>query len=518
MNCSGKPSTSACNTVPNTPTSYTCVECTASNSIACTGFTPACNTTTNTCVQCTNNSHCSPPLFTATPYCSSTTNTCKSCIHEKENEEDELDIGCTNIALPLCDETFGTCVKCLDSNDCSENETDKVCRPSTKTCVECLTSSDCTFDSSKPACNTTSFTCEQCSSDGDCASNPNGSRCDLTAGSPKINTCVECLFPSDCPTGKTCNLSTNTCVCPSANPVCGATCCPAVQVCDGSSCVDCYVSGTNTINCSTTYPVCKSNTCVQCDENDKTACKNPTPACNIPTNECVPCTDTDGCLPATPACKINAGNPALNSCKQCVNNSDCTNMSYPFYDLAKPICDPATNQCVGCTDTDTSYCSCPPGPVTFFYSQCKGLNHTCCPCLTPVWTSGDDQCCPLSQVCGTTCCPSNKVCDTTTTTCVECTTDSHCTGGRQCNLSNKNCCPSATPGYNTSSSTCVQCTNDTHCSSNPVNKTCKLPPTPVIGSGPQQYTCVQCQFSALECPSGQTCNSNTNTCVPLIVP
>ena len=43
-----------CNT-----TSNTCVDC--ASDMHCSGGTPACNMTTNTCVQCTSDMHCTAP-------------------------------------------------------------------------------------------------------------------------------------------------------------------------------------------------------------------------------------------------------------------------------------------------------------------------------------------------------------------------------------------------------------------------------------------------------------------------
>ncbi|MDP7038889.1 MAG: hypothetical protein QGI45_07015, partial [Myxococcota bacterium] len=66
---------------------------------------PACNTTTNTCVACTDDAHCNDSNASTDDHCKAD-NTCVNCSSEQ-----------------VWDASSETCVECLDDNDCAEGET-----------------------------------------------------------------------------------------------------------------------------------------------------------------------------------------------------------------------------------------------------------------------------------------------------------------------------------------------------------------------------------------------------------
>ncbi len=97
-------------------------------------------------------------------------------------------MACSNPDL-VCDTDTGACVECLDDTDCSPQH----CDVTQHACVDCLSSSDCsktapncssghtcgaacnnssTCSADTPVCETSTHTCVECLVDSDC--DPNG--------------------------------------------------------------------------------------------------------------------------------------------------------------------------------------------------------------------------------------------------------------------------------------------------------------------------------------------------------
>lgn len=105
---------------------------------ACQGATPACDISSLTCVQCTDNQYCSGP----TPVCDVVSRTCVQCTNDQH---------CGN-GRPFCDILKATCVECLDNEDCKS--------PSASSCVAgkcspCATNSDCSHLAGTGVCKPT---------------------------------------------------------------------------------------------------------------------------------------------------------------------------------------------------------------------------------------------------------------------------------------------------------------------------------------------------------------------------
>jgi len=94
--CSG--STPACSSTTNT-----CVACTATNATACVGAAPVCNVTTNTCSACSagNQSACTG----TTPVCDTTTSACVACGADYGSSSA---LTCPN-TVPVCNTVSGAC-------------------------------------------------------------------------------------------------------------------------------------------------------------------------------------------------------------------------------------------------------------------------------------------------------------------------------------------------------------------------------------------------------------------------
>jgi len=116
-----------CDSVPGLPVcklpEAECVECTAAEHDACTDDTPYCDTDGNSCVACTENSHC---LEISAARCHDD-NTCIGCTQDGD---------CTRFSeTPVCDEPRGTCVECTLDTEAQECGA-KACRLSDGTCTE----------------------------------------------------------------------------------------------------------------------------------------------------------------------------------------------------------------------------------------------------------------------------------------------------------------------------------------------------------------------------------------------
>lgn len=65
-------------------------------------------------------------------------------------------------------------------------------------------------------------------------------------------------------------------------------------------------------------------------------CKGTTPLCDAASNTCVGCLNASDCKPSTPVCDAT-----LNTCVECANSANCKSTS-------KPACDTTSNTCVAC--------------------------------------------------------------------------------------------------------------------------------------------------------------------------
>src|SRR4030095_760807 len=145
-------------------TSGKCVACLLNSD--CSGSTPICDTSTNTCVPCTGDPQCGGGV------CDEPNGTCVECVASSDCPGDtpvcqnHACEGCTDdtqCAPGVCDETSGKCVACLLNSDCSGRT--PICDTSTNTCVPCTGDPQCAGFANTPACDELSGECVQCTFD-----------------------------------------------------------------------------------------------------------------------------------------------------------------------------------------------------------------------------------------------------------------------------------------------------------------------------------------------------------------
>ena len=257
--------------------------------------------------------------------------------------------------------------------------------------------------------------------------------------------------------------------------------------------------------------------------------------CDLTDNTCRGCNDDADC-PGTGRCDLTD-----NTCRGCNDDSDCPGA----------VCDVPTSTCVQCNTDD----NCPGDQV------CDPTTHTCNEC-------NDDSQCPRGEVCSNhqcgpcatndscagnscNCCPNGTQCAAptpgATPSCVECTSNSQCAPGQQCDALNGRCvdevpecntadacgpgcakCPGERP-YCLDGEVCVQCRNDMECgdgsfclsgecSSCTTDRHCGERCGACEGETPfclsdgsvQGSACVGCRDDE-DCGSG-VCNPTTRTC------
>jgi hypothetical protein len=136
---------------------------------------------------------CGGDCPTDKPACDESSDTCVECLIEQD---------CTGATNTKCDTTTNTCVECLMPADCS---TAGAARCEAGACVECKGNDDCTHIAGKGVCD--GGTCVQCTVEDEtpCAGkscNPATKVCSTTTiGS--VGTCAPCLADSECSGGGT---------------------------------------------------------------------------------------------------------------------------------------------------------------------------------------------------------------------------------------------------------------------------------------------------------------------------
>jgi hypothetical protein len=392
-----------------------CVACTTSEQCKAKGAaTPACLTSTGTCVGCVNTSDCQG----AGLVCDTKNNTCVGCTSST---------GCGD-ATPIC--TGGACVKCATNKQCADRDLSKALCSSLGACVQCGVHSDCSTTPGKPYCDPTTNKCEACVTSADCVS--------VDAPICQGNVCMKCGTHKQCADRSSATqgcASSGKCVGCTEKSHCAST--PTTPECEIASnkCVQCLDDS----GCSGSTPLCVSNKCVACTNNDQCGKKNPaTPACVLQggkAGSCVECKDDTTCRDGK-VCNTDA-----NTCVQCVDHTKCSGTA--------PLC--SSNQCVGCSSLAATECR---------------VKNPALPACAP--TGACVQCTDNNGCTG-----SLTVCKLATNTCVECMDDSKCTTGtkRKCKNETNACvqcldntqCSGTTPICG-SDNTCQPCKNDNECS------------------------------------------------------
>ena len=294
---------------------------------------------------------------------------------------------------------------------------------------------------------------------------------------PDLTACKQCNRQfvnqpgnNGCPLGLYCNEAALCAPCDSAI-FCGPTCSP----CGGST------------------PFCiNRNDQYQCGEcRDDGDCR---PGSQCQDGTCVDCSSNDSC--------------AGNSCNCCPGGTQCT----PLEEDGTPVC----AECTKNADCPSGVCNVPVGHcVDSVYenqrSDCCGHDCVQCPEDFPFCLPG-----PLGTACAQ-CrwdpdCPSGNFC--LSGVCQPCTRDRRC--GVRCGT-----CEGDTPfclvGQTPAQSTCVRCTEDSQCGGGKCNQqTNQCEPDTCAMSCAEGLVCfgdkcVEC-YADTQCPCGGTCDSTTFTC------
>ncbi len=231
------------------PGAGTCVACVTD--AQCSGATPACDQTTNTCVQCTNTN--ATACAGATPLCDTGSSTCVPCNGDLGSGATEP---CGTVGNPFCFLTGtgeGTCGMCTMDSQCVGHPSGNTCNTTTGTCYQaCHSDADC---SSTDWCNAPTGgagTCVPKLANGTPlpTAPTNVATCSTTVGmrvcvsgvcDPKDNACGylagdgPCAGNAEC-RNMTCDTGTMVCTAPSSGCTTDAGC-PAGDFCDSGACV-----------------------------------------------------------------------------------------------------------------------------------------------------------------------------------------------------------------------------------------------------------------------------------------
>jgi hypothetical protein len=99
--------------------------------------------------------------------------------------------------------------------------------------------------------------------------------------------------------------------------------------------IPCGCEGDSACSSTPATPACGSNgICVQCSPCNLTACTGSTPVCNPATNTCVGCVTNADCSGSTPICDATS-----KTCRACVSDADCSGAT-PHCNLTTGTCGP----------------------------------------------------------------------------------------------------------------------------------------------------------------------------------
>jgi hypothetical protein len=356
-----------------------------------------------------------------------------------DDGQTQADTACP-AAKPFCTGA-GTCVACKDASDCTAPSdcTGKTCNAGvcgfpplggnvacaggvcdgSGSCVECLSAAQCTAKSDcyTHACGTdhkcaytlknANDTCAGgfCDGAGTCKGCLNNTQCTGNKPICASGACAACTADVQC-IGKAigldhCRTAVGACVACLSSAQCGA---PTASICDPTSfsCRACAQASPPTAGdaeCQArngnAAPACKSGgDCGACTATNTSACAGGTPLCNTATNTCVGCLSSADCGGAAPIC-IN------NSCAGCTSSSQCAAKG-----TGQNSCKTTTGACVSCVvDADcgggnvclssNSCCAPESASATCGASNCgTGFNN--CGKLISCGSCGNGHCCALN--------------------------------------------------------------------------------------------------------------------------
>lgn len=412
MSCQG----GVCNGVSPAPM---CVQCI--NDGQCSGNTPRCDTSTNTCGQCNADSQCNDGNSCTTDSCSA-----GSCAHIAQAPGQACQGGVCN-----GDTSHPACVSCVSDAQCGGNTTH--CDVAHNRCVQCTGDAECNDNNS---CTLNSCVAGSCQT----RPTPAGQTCEAgyCNGSSR---CVACLNAGQCNDNIECTVDT----------------------CDGGTCH----SRTSSRGTTCQGGVCNGATppmCVACVSDSQ--CGGTTPHCNTQTSQCQACLNDgqceDGNQCTTNTCRAGACTTAPVS-----SGASC----------ARGVCDTssATPACVAClTDAQCRGAT----------SHCNASAHSCQQCTSDAHcddgnactddSCGNGSCVHRPTASGATC--ANGYCNGRAS-CVQCVADGQCDDTNACSTdacSNGRCthaparrgttCPNGVcVGNSSAANACVACLDNSQC-------------------------------------------------------
>ena len=132
----------------------------------CSGATPICDPSTDTCVGCLDHTDCAAP----TALCDPDTDTCVACLEDAD---------CPSALAPRCNANM--CTPCTTSAQCARFAASPECNPATSMCVQCTPATEasrCGANSCDPTTSECTSTargslgwCDECVSDSECGAN-----------------------------------------------------------------------------------------------------------------------------------------------------------------------------------------------------------------------------------------------------------------------------------------------------------------------------------------------------------
>jgi Cys-rich repeat protein len=315
---------------------------------------------------------------TGTNICDTATNRCVDCLNDTDCAVETLNKVCDTRPTGMSMFPAYNCVQCIETSQCPMGSTCSTMGNTANTCVTACGTVNCTTNpTGNNVCDLPNNRCVGCLSDTDCADEMTDKTCDLRMTGMSMlpaGNCVQCTADAQCPSGLVCGTmgnTANTCVKP-----CGTTTCTTTptgnDICDlpNNRCVDCMtnadcaVETTNkfcdtSVNPTTTLPrftceeclttadcpmgnVCLGNNCeASCTTDAQCSADGGgnSPHCNPTTKVCAECGSDAHCSGTTPFCTPDG------SCEQCLTDAHCAAQT------PRVLCNPTNNTCVQCIDS-----------------------------------------------------------------------------------------------------------------------------------------------------------------------
>ncbi len=375
---------------------------------------------------------------------------------------DGLAGGCS-LAKPACvtsGAALGTCVECLGDTHCVGNLSGSLCDTAKTTCGKCTSASTSGCVSITPVCDTTPThdLCVACDGDN---GKPTSHPCS-SAASPVClisGACVECGVSADCKTA--------------TKPLCGAS--HACAACNGD------VGGLTTAACaSSAAPTCtltgaSAGSCGKCTSDADCGTGHTGPFCNKTSGACSSLCFSDAECGSGRWCNDLGAPGAGGACTPKVDNG----VAVPGGSCVTATAARACTSGVCDTDGRCGYLiDSGPCDATTGAAVCRSAI-----CPTSGTKAGKCEACVIDADCKTTFFPACS----TVNTCVECTSNTQCSGVKPiCDVAGVKCaacdgdngatsshpCPTAGSPYCTSTGACGKCTTSADCKGSHLGPIC----------------------------------------------